>query len=137
MEASKLTIGQKTYDLNYLTKTKKTNLRRKLIIEYIESKPAGTLIKIGEFQELARFKSYQNTHQFINRMVRDGVISRYEGNRPKTYYFAVTGSIRQKKPAETTENQLTVEPKNDKVIELAKELKKLGLKFTITINNGE
>jgi hypothetical protein len=43
MEASKLTVGDKTFDLNHLGKKKKTNLRRKLVIEYIQGKPAGVI----------------------------------------------------------------------------------------------
>lgn len=138
MEASKITIGEKTYDLNYLTRRRKSDLRRKLIIEYIQNKPAGTIIRVSEFEKEGRFATRQNAEAFVKRMVRDGVIMRYDGDRPRTYYYAVTGSIRQRKPADTpAENQLTVEPKTDRVIALAKELRNLGVKFTITITNED
>lgn len=131
LEASKVTIGQKTYDLNYLGKKRKTNLRRRLIIELIQSKPAGTTIKVREFQEVARFSTQANAYAFVNRMIRDGVIMRYEGDRPKTFYYAVTGEVRVHKP-EANGDQTGGKYDFTRAIE---NLKEAGLEFTLTITN--
>lgn len=101
MEASKVTISPTTVEWNRLGKKKKTNLRRKLIIEYIQSKPAGTLIKMGEFREVCHFTTDPNTNAFVQRMLRDGVISQYAGEKPRTHYYAVTGAVRLVKPKAT------------------------------------
>jgi hypothetical protein len=111
MEASKLTVGDKTFDLNHLGKKKKTNLRRKLVIEYIQGKPAG-------------------------------VISEYDGDKPRTHYYAVIGAVRVVKPK-------AVEPASETLPEAAagkpipdfnafvKDMQQLGVGFTLTITNKE
>lgn len=134
LEASKVTVGQKTYDLNYLSKTKKTNLRRKLIIELIQSKPAGEIIRVHEFQKLCHFGTQANTYSFIKRMLRDGVITRYEGDRPKSYYYAVTGATRQITPPKAAEGQ---SDRNPDINAFIADMQRLGVKFTITISNEE
>lgn len=97
MEAARVTIDPQTIDWNKLGKKKKTNLRRKLIIELIQSKPAGELIKMKEFQNVGKFSLPGASDAFIKRMIRDGVISRYEGEKPHSYYYAVTGAVRVRK----------------------------------------
>lgn len=141
MDASKVTIGAKTYDLNYVNKTKKTALRRKLVVEYIQSKPAGEYIKMSEFQTVGRFKGTGNTHMFIKRMIRDGIIAQYDGNRPKTHYYAVLGAVRTIKPPLAPEVPLEA-PKAAQAPEMTltaavEHLKSLGVKFTLTITNGD
>lgn len=103
MEVSQATITPKTLELNRLNKTKKTNLRRKLVIEYIQSKPSGEIIRMAAFQREGQFSTTPNTNAFINRMLRDGIITRYKGDKPRTYYYAVTGAVRVKKPANQAE----------------------------------
>lgn len=130
MEASKLTISDKTYDLSVLNRTKRTNLRRKAIIEYIQSKPSGELINMGELQNVALIKSYATAWSFVKTMVRDGVISQYKGDKPKSYYYSVTGAIRVSKPK--SESALTEEKLPD-INAFIRDMKALGVKFTITI----
>lgn len=132
MEASKVTIGDKTFDLNYLGKKKKTNLRRKLIIEYIQSKPAGEYIKMTEFQEICRFSSYANTWTFVQRMMRDGVIQQHEGEKKKAFFYSVTGAVRIISPRK---DQSTVESKNPDINAFIADMNKLGVEFSITITN--
>lgn len=103
MEVSQATISPKTLELNRLNKTKKTNLRRKLVIELIQSKPSGEIIRMAAFQKVGQFSTTPNTNAFINRMLRDGVIARYAGDKPRTYYYAVTGAMRVTKPANRAE----------------------------------
>lgn len=130
LQASKVTIGEKTYDLNYVGKKKKTNLRRKLIVEYIQSKMAGELITIRDFMEVGQFTTVANTHSFIKRMVRDGVISSYNGEKPRTHYYGVTGAVRVSKPK--TDSETIKTPDINSFIE---DMKALGVKFTITISS--
>lgn len=135
MEASKITVTGKTYDMNFLGKTKKTNLRRKLIIELIQSKVAGTLIPGREFQEAGRFSTYQNAAAFVNRMIRDGIIAKYPGDKPKSYYYTVIGTVRVTKPKAPTE-----QPEHKPAADLhafISELSALGVQFTLTISNKE
>jgi DNA-binding MarR family transcriptional regulator len=103
MEVSQATISPKTLDLNRLNRTKKTNLRRKLVIEYIQSKPSGEIIRMAEIQRAGQFTTTPNTNMFVKRMIRDGIIARYKGDKPRTYYYAVTGVVRVKKPARAAE----------------------------------
>lgn len=138
MEASKITIGAKTYDMNYLSKNKKTALRRKLVVEYIQSKPAGTVIKLAEFAEVCHIKQTNNVDAFIKRMLRDGVIMRYEGDRIRTYYYAVLGAARQIKPKdEVAASSLphSVAIDGPDLNSFIKEMTNLGVKFTITVTN--
>lgn len=136
MEASKLTVSGKTFDLNHLSGAKKTNLRRKRVIEYIQSKPAGEYIKIHEFQRECHFTSYANTWSFIKRMMRDGVIQQFEGEKPKAYYYAVTGATRVSTPKKVLEQIPDPStPKNPDINAFIADMQKLGVEFTITVTN--
>jgi len=147
LEASRVTINNKTFDLNHLKGKKKTNLRRKVIIEYIESKPAGEIIRMHQFQKAGHFATPANATEFVNRMIRDGVINKYEGERPKSHYYAVTGAVRVKQPRDDTHHfpplglpkiepviptQLNNSPDMNTFIA---DMQKLGVEFTITISN--
>jgi len=137
MDASKITVSDKTYDLNHLGKKKKTNLRRKVIVEYIQSKPSGELISFGELQEVAQFNSYPTAYSFIGRMVRDGIISKYPGEKPKTYYYGVLGAVRVHKTEKVTEgdsHEVTRSHLPD-INGFVKSMSELGVKFTITIES--
>lgn len=130
MEASKITISDKTYDLSVLNRTKRTNLRRKAIIEYIQSKPAGEIINMGELQHVAQIKSYATAWSFVKTMVRDGVIGQHKGDKPKSYYYSVIGAVRVSKPrTETPETEVKLPDINAFI----RDMKALGVKFTITI----
>lgn len=135
MEASKVTIGDKTYDMNHLRGGKKTNLRRKLIIEFIQSKPSGTTISIPEFQRVGHFSTNANTHTFVSRMIRDGVIQRHDGDRPKTYFYSVTGSVRISTPKKVLEQLPAPDKASPDINGFITDMQKLGVKFTITISN--
>lgn len=135
LEASKVTVDGKTYDMNYLGKKRKTGLRRKLIIEYIESKPSGTVIRMHEFQKIAHFSTSANAYAFVKRMLRDGVIMQYAGDRPKSYYYATTGSVRVHSSGHNKLDQTT--PGRYDFTDAIENLKKAGLKFTITITNDK
>jgi len=136
VEASKVTVGDKTFDLNHLGKKKKTNLRRKLIIEHIQSKPAGEYIKMEEFQRICHFTTYANTWSFVQRMLRDGVIQQHEGEKKKSFYYSVIGAVRIVNPPKSTKQGLvTVEPKNPDINAFIADMTKLGVEFSITITN--
>lgn len=144
LEASKVTINNKTYDLNYLNRSKKTNLRRKIVIEYIQSKPAGEYIKMEEFQRICNFSKYANTWGFIKRMIRDGVITQNEGERKRSYYYSVIGTVRVRKQAENKIHSIpdihgvsVVEVKNPDINTFIADMQKLGVEFSITISNKQ
>lgn len=125
-------VGKKTYDLNYLSRSKKTNLRRKLVIEYIQSKPAGEYIKMDDFKDICRFSTYANTWAFVQRMIRDGVISQHEGEKKKAYYYAVTGAVRVSTPKQEPAPAGT---KNPDINAFIADMQKLGVEFSITITS--
>lgn len=131
MEASKIIVSEKTYDLQFLNNKKKTNLRRKAIVEYIQSKPSGEIISTGDFQRVAQFTSYPTTWAFVGRMVRDGVISQYKGDKPRTYYYGVLGAVRIKKPKIEAEQSPTATLPD--INQFIRDMNVLGVKFTITI----
>lgn len=130
MEATKITISDKTYDLSVLNRTKRTNLRRKAIIEYIQSKPSGEIINMGELQRVAQIKSYATAWSFVKIMIRDGVISQYKGDKPKSYYYSITGAVRVKKPVV---GGVAPDTKLPDINAFIRDMKALGVKFTITI----
>ena len=74
-------------------------------------------------------------------MVRDGVIASYDGDRPKSHYYAVIGSIRVTKPLLETDGYVQPRPpatiayNTPDLNSFIAEMKKLGVKFTITITN--
>lgn len=136
LEASKVTINNKTYDLNYLSRSKKTNLRRKIIIEHIQSKPAGEYIKLEEFQRICHFSTYANTWAFVQRMLRDGVIQQHEGEKKKAYYYSVIGAIRVSTPKQVLEQlPAPAGTKNPDINAFIADMQKLGVEFTITITS--
>lgn len=130
MEATKITISDKTYDLSVLNRTKRTNLRRKAIIEYIQSKPSGEIINMGELQRVAQIKNYATAWSFVKIMIRDGVISQYKGDKPKSYYYSITGAVRVKKPVV---GGVAPDTKLPDINAFIRDMKALGVKFTITI----
>lgn len=134
MEASQVTVSGKTYDMNHLGKAKKTMLRRKIIIEYIQSKPAGEYIKMEEFQGICRFTTYANAWSFIKRMMRDGVIQQHEGEKKKAYFYSVTGAVRVKKQVADSPTQ-EGHSNNPDINAFIEDMKKLGVEFSITITN--
>ncbi len=134
MEASKVTVGQKTFDLNHVGKAKKTNLRRKLIIEYIQSKPAGEYITMDEFKNICHFTTYANAWSFVGRMIRDGVIQQHEGEKKKAYFYSVTGAVRIKKQAADAPSQESVS-NNPDINAFIADMQRLGVEFSITITN--
>lgn len=134
MEASQVTVSGKTYDMNHLGKAKKTMLRRKIIIEYIQSKPAGEYIKMEEFQNICRFTTYANAWSFVGRMIRDGVIQQFEGEKKKSFYYSVNGAVRIKKQTEDAPAQ-TGTSNNPDINSFISDMQRLGVEFSITITN--
>lgn len=108
MEVSRLSISPTTMNLTKLSGKKKNHLRRKLIVEYIQSKPAGEIIRMDELRQVAKLSTRANADAFVNRMIRDGVIGRYKADKPRTYYYSVIGTVRTKKLAAQPE-RLTID----------------------------
>lgn len=142
MEASRVTVGDKTYDINILNGKRKTMLRRKAIIDYIQSKPAGAIISAKDFKQVTHFSTIPNAHAFVQRMIRDGIIARQEGDKPRTFSYVVIGaepSIEPtiKKQSQPFKFEQTSEPKPVSLLKVFEALKATGLHFTITISSEE
>jgi hypothetical protein len=88
MEVSKLIISGETLRAHSatLTKKRKTELRKEAIKAYINSKPAGAVIKSSAFMSVGAFNSEANAHAHILRMIRDGEIGRQHPEGHKRYY---------------------------------------------------
>ena len=78
MEASKITLTHETKKQMYneMPVKKRRELRRKAIIDYIDSQPAGTPISAKTFQAVGGFYSDANAHAFLIKMIRDGLIKK-------------------------------------------------------------
>lgn len=134
MEAGKVTVGDKTYDMNFLGKKKRTNLRRKLIVEYIQSKPSGEIISISDFQEVGKFNNYPSTWSFVQSMIKQGVIGQYKGEKPCSYYYGVIGAVRVHKPSQE-QAEVGRSSKNPDVNAFIADMQKLGVSELLTVSN--
>lgn len=95
MEVSKLKISQEVLDKNKLNRKQKTTLRKKIVKEYIQSKPFGTPITIKEFSNLLRYKTSQESKPLIDEMLKIGEISREPlDHYKKGFTYVVCGQIR-------------------------------------------
>lgn len=142
MEASRVTVGDKTYDINILNGKRKTMLRRKAIIDYIQSKPAGAIISAKDFKQVTHFSTIPNAHAFVQRMIRDGIIARQEGDKLRTFSYSVIGAVAEKKLTSKPQSQppkleQISEPKQVSLLKVFEALKATGLHFTITISDEE
>jgi len=136
MEASRVIISDKTYDLSVLSGAKKTQLRRRLIVEYIASKPAGAIIKAREFQQLCHFSTVANTHAFLQRMLRDKIIERYEGDQLNRYSYGIPGTVRVTQPkAEPIVGKVVMPHSTPDLTALLAQIHEAGFTFSITISN--
>ena len=88
MEASRVTVSDKTYDLGVMSGKKKTDIRRRLVVDYINSQMSGSIIKMDTFMSVIRGSTTANTHSFIKNMIRDRIITRTpaEGYKSKFSY---------------------------------------------------
>jgi hypothetical protein len=124
MEASKVTISGETLKAHVATldKKRKTELRREAVKAYINSKPAGTVIKTANFQAIGGFNSEANAAAFINRMVRDKIIGKQlaEGSKRSFNFwvideYAPQPAIEAETPTEPDFNQAVAEAERARV----------------------
>ncbi len=90
-----------------LTPKERIQLRRQRIMDYIESKPAGTIIRRQEFFRVGQFKSQGHLNQFLKTMLKKGLITRYE-ETPRKHSYSVGG--RTVKPKRTAQETVTSTP---------------------------
>ncbi len=116
VQATNVKISEQTLFKNKMTGKRKTALRRKLVLELIESKPAGTPITMREFKAVGYFSTEANTHSFVQRMIRDGIVARYDTEKPRKHTYASLGKIKTIKP--TPEGDVVTQQPKDKVLSL-------------------
>lgn len=109
MLVSKVTISPITKQLNSLTPIKRKQLRREAIMNYINSKPAGTPITTRDLQTAAQISAYPTAYSFIRAMISDGHIGRTQiGNSRKyEYYVRETDTYTLDKPDKVIKTPLT------------------------------
>lgn len=98
MDASKLTIDPEKLRFQKMMPGKRAQLRRKNMIDLINSKPAGTPLRLEEFEAVTRTSS-ANVHSVIQNMVKDGVITKtlVEGTKNR-YCYSVVSNVKVKQP---------------------------------------
>lgn len=99
MHASKVSVDSTKLGSPLLKGKRKTALRRKIILEYIAERPAGSIVRSHEFQTIGRFTGRSNAMGFVKNMIRDGLIARTPGSVPMTYSYAVLTGVRTRRPA--------------------------------------
>lgn len=109
MEVSKLTISAETLNGPLMTKARKKKLREQIVMEYIQSKPAGARIITDEFKNICRFKHNGQTHNFINGMVKKGLINKdlLDGSRGRRYSYSVR-TTKSPRPNTVVEKAITL-----------------------------
>jgi hypothetical protein len=96
MDASKVTVSPETLRFKKMSPGKRSELRRKNIIELIESKPFGTPITLAEFAAVCSFTD-ASAHAMLTTMVKKGIISKNPISKAKIAY-SVNGEPRVIKP---------------------------------------
>lgn len=101
MEASKVIITDQTraQASNPLNLKQREELKIELVKQYILRKPYGTRIKTREFGGAMQIKSTGAIHNFIKRLVEEGVIVRHEKG-PRSFFYTVPGEVKVVKPAD-------------------------------------
>jgi hypothetical protein len=89
MQVSKIDIQPRTmaYYTQPMNKIKRRNLREKLVVEYIKSRPAGTRISNDELQRIAGFNSTGAISMMLQSMIKRGIIGRNQIGRKGYSYF--------------------------------------------------
>jgi hypothetical protein len=96
MEASKVTLNSRMIEhLNnpIMNRKKKYKLRENAIIEYINSKPNGSLISMSELISTAHM-SVQGGYTFINRMLKEKKIFREPARKRGMYTWSTKKDIK-------------------------------------------
>lgn len=98
MEASKLTIDPNHLRFDKMSNGRRSKLRKENIKALIRSKPAGTIIKVSDFQKVT-MSSNPSTSVMLKNMVKRGEISRYRDEQFKSRYtWAVSEGVKVKVP---------------------------------------
>lgn len=119
VEASKVTISQATLNGPLMTRKRKLNLRRNLILEYIRSKPAGTPISTSELIRAGQYKSHGSGWQQIQTMKKKKLL--VQENIPKSHksLWHIPGDAKVKTVYnKTQEEKIELTPKHDYNIRL-------------------
>jgi hypothetical protein len=100
MEASKLTINPDHLRFQPLPAAKKTELRRKNILDLIRNTPNGTKLRLVDFQKAGAYKTTASAWGMVSTLLKHGTIVRErEGLSGYSYYVAADAVKKQLKPA--------------------------------------
>lgn len=107
MDASKLTIDPDKLRFQKMSHKKRSELRRKNMLDLINSKPAGTALSLQEFEAVTRTSS-ANVHAVIQHMVKEGVVTKtlVEGTKNR-YCYSVVAAVTVKAPKEVPQPAIT------------------------------
>jgi hypothetical protein len=89
MEASKVTINPDKLKYEQMTKKQRNELRGRNIIDLIRNTPAGERITLMQFKEASGYRTFQSADGKLKSMIMQGLISRIELDRPKTYTYSI------------------------------------------------
>jgi DNA-binding transcriptional regulator GbsR (MarR family) len=115
MEVSKLTVSTETLANNTLTHSKKRKLREEAIMALIESKPNGKGITLAEFGHVAHLNGSSSVWQFLNRMVKSGMITKESIPGSRKCYYTTTRTVNTVKPKVEKISELELAPSPENV----------------------
>lgn len=107
MNASKVSIDRKLLSQK-LTPKKKSELRQKLFLDLIASKPAGTPISYSEIARVCQFAGTGSAVGFVASLEREGVISVNKDGKSNSY--SINNARTVKAQASTTAIDTPAEP---------------------------
>jgi hypothetical protein len=91
MDVRKVTISEATIDrIRMSSGKKKVQLREEAIKNLIKSKPAGTVLKVKDFQKVTLVENAGTVHAILKRLLVRGDIDRFRPNPLKKIQFAYT-----------------------------------------------
>lgn len=95
---------------------RKRELQTEAMLNLIRNRPAGSRIKLADFQKAAFLKSDTNAHDRLKVLIKNGIIARYNLS-PQTYSYSVIADAKVKQSL-TIKAEATPQPKeidNDKL----------------------
>ncbi len=97
MQASNVKIDPRLPNSRPISQRKKTELRRKAVLEFIKNQPAGTPISQAAITKLCNFNSSGSASMFMKRLAKDGYVAVDKSGQ--TYSYTVLNARTKKTPA--------------------------------------
>lgn len=104
-----------------LTRKQKTKLFRTVVIDYIRSKPTGTIISIAELGMAGGVTDKKKSYHLIHTLEQKGYISNMRSPHTRMGSWTVLGDVRTVTPKQVDFLEKVEKPKDTTLIAKAKE----------------